>query len=87
MSRIKEFYHEQICEGLRQQMEDADLNRQYEEHMQDRAKHFGLKVHDPLTLDDIKAINDAQLEEDHIEAQAEQQAFVDLAYRTGTLPA
>lgn len=59
MSRTKEFYHEQICEGQRQAMEDADLDRQYEEYMQDRAKHFGLEVHNPLTLDDIKAINDA----------------------------
>ena len=30
MSKIKEEYHDIICEGQRQAMEDADLDRQYE---------------------------------------------------------
>lgn len=86
MSRIKEFYHDQICEGQRQAMEDADLDRQYEEYIQEQAKHFGLEVNDPLTTDDIEKINDALKEEQRIEEMAEDAAFMRIFELTHTYP-
>lgn len=58
MGALKNFYENEITEGERQRMEDADLDRQYDEFLTE-----------------------------NVNAQAEKQAFVDLAYLTGTLPA
>ena len=84
MSRMKEFYHDQICEGQRQAIEDADLDRQYEEYIQEQGKHVGLEVNDPLTTD-IAKINDAFTEEQLIEV-AEEAVFMRIFELTHTYP-
>jgi hypothetical protein len=62
MSKTKEFYHDEICRGLRKDHIDDEYF--YEQQ--------------PLTDEELDAMYDAQ---------AEEQAFLDLTYSQGILPA
>lgn len=100
MSKIKEFFHDEITEVQRQLMEDNDLDRQYqewveavaeeqlkEEWLKSEAKRFGVELGNPVTQKDIDTINMAiEVESMMLEQGAERSEFFRIYEITNTYP-